>query len=471
MSRVWNSLRWRIVAYYTTLLAVAIGVVLALGYRNETRHLSQLSAARMQNNGLGVLPFFFPPSPGPGGFKRPPRMESPELLRQLSEIHKAGVFLLALDKDGSKVFASPDLPSNFIPPANVPAREQVHAFKRDGCLVTELRTRPGDRLILGMPMRILHEEAGKSLLVSVAVGSGVLVMLAAVGGLMVFGGLKPVARMSEDARRIADGDLSARLDPASQCEELRGLTDVLNQTFDRLGDSLQRQVRFTADASHELRTPLATILADCEFSLHKERSTERYLETIEVCQESARHMGKLVERLGLLARLDSDETALELEPFDLADAARRALAWVEPLAREHRVILHAELHEVRAAADPLRIGQVLLNLLRNAIAYNRSGGSVTVRNGMDGGLVWFEVEDTGQGIAKEKIDRVFDRFFRADESRNAHTGGAGLGLAICKAIMEAHGGNIRVKSELGVGTTFRVEWPADATNSANFPAK
>ena len=114
------------------------------------------------------------------------------------------------------------------------------------------------------------------------------------------------------------------------------------------------------------------------------------------------------------------------------------------------------------------IGQVLLNLVRNAVVYNKSSGSVTVRNGMDDGLAWFEVEDTGQGIAKEKTDRVFERFFRADESRNAHTGGAGLGLAICKAIMEAHGGDIHVRSELGIGTTFRIEWPADASPAAGF---
>jgi two-component system, OmpR family, sensor kinase len=454
MSHVWNSLRWRIVAYYTTLLAVAISMVLTLGHRNETRRLSQLSAARMQNAGLGILPMIFPPSRGPGGVQRAPRLQSPELLRQIEEIHKTGAFVLALDSDGSKVFTSPNLPPDFKLPAKGFTGEQA------GYVITELRTRPGDRLILGMPLQALRGEARQSLLVSLAVGAGMFLVLAVLGGFLVFGGLRPVARMSEDARKIADGDLSARLDPALQCEELRGLSEVLNQTFDRLRQAVQQQVRFTADASHELRTPLTTILAECEFSLHKERSTERYLETIGVCQESARHMGKLVERLGLLARLDSDETALEIEPLDLADAGRRAISWVEPLAREHGVTLCAELHEVRAAADPLRIGQVLLNLLRNAIIYNKSGGNVTLRSGMNDGRAWFEVEDTGQGIAAEKIDRVFERFFRADESRNAHTGGAGLGLAICKAIMEAHSGDICVKSELGAGTTFRVEWPA-----------
>lgn len=183
--------------------------------------------------------------------------------------------------------------------------------------------------------------------------------LASLGALLVFGGLRPSARMGEDARKIAHGDLSARLDPALQCEELR-------------------------DA-------LAAILADCEFPLHKPRGTERYLETIVVCQESARHLGKLVERPGSPARLDSDETALEIEPLDLADAAGRAISWVEPLAREPGITPHAELSEVHAAADPLRNGQVLLKLLRNAVVYNRSGGSVTVRNGMATVIVHFDL--------------------------------------------------------------------------------
>ena len=453
MIRVWNSLRRRIVAYYTALLAVAIALLLTLGHRTETRHLRQLHAARMQADGLGVLPFIFPPSGGPGRFHRPPRLDHAEFLQQLEEIHRSGMFLLALDHEGARIFASPALPDSFTPLAEIStAGDSRH-------LLTELKTRGGDRLILGMPMNILRDQARDSLLVSTVVAAGVFLALSAVGVLMVFGGLRPVAKMSEDARKIAEGDLTARLDPSSQSEELRGLSEVLNQTFDRLSASLQRQIRFTADASHELRTPLAAILADCEFSLHKPRGTERYLETIEVCQESARHMGKLVERLGLLARLDSDEAALEIEPCNLADAARLAITWVEPLAREYSVSLHAELQEIRATADPLRIGQVLLNLLRNAIVYNHSGGSVTIRNGMDDGLAWFEVEDTGHGIPGEKLDRVFERFFRADESRNAHTGGAGLGLAICKAIMEAHGGQIHVTSTPGVGTTFRAEWP------------
>jgi two-component system, OmpR family, sensor kinase len=459
VNRLWNSLRWRIVTYYTTLLAVAMGLVMALGHRNETRHLAQLHSARMQASGLKILPDFFPPSSGQRRFQRPPRGDIPGRVDPLEELNQPGMFLLVLDKDGATLSASPALPVDFAPPAEITANG--HA----GFLLTELRTPPGDRLILGMPMEIIRREAREALRISLAVGTGVFVVLATLGAILVFGGLRPITRMGEDARKIAEGDLSKRLDPALQCDELRGLSELLNQTFDRLHHSLQRQIRFTADASHELRTPLAAILADCEFSLHKTRSTERYLETIEVCQESAKHMGKLVERLGLLARLDSDEHALELEPLDLAETARRAISWVEPLAREHGITLHAELREIRALADPLWIGQVLLNLLRNAIIYNKTGGGVTVRNGMDGRRAWFEIEDTGHGIATEKLDRVFDRFFRADESRSAHTGGAGLGLAICKSIMECHRGDIRVRSEPGTGSTFRIEWPADAASA------
>ena len=105
-------------------------------------------------------------------------------------------------------------------------------------------------------------------------------------------------------------------------------------------------------------------------------------------------------------------------------------------------------------------GFEVLRKLRNAILYNRPSGRVTLRNGEADGVAWVEVEDTGIGIPADKLDRVFERFFRADESRNAHTGGLGLGLAICRAIMHAHGGTITARSEPGRGSTFRIEWPA-----------
>jgi two-component system phosphate regulon sensor histidine kinase PhoR len=155
---------------------------------------------------------------------------------------------------------------------------------------------------------------------------------------------------------------------------------------------------------------------------------------------------------------------LQPEPLDVREVTESAVAVVAPLAQEQGVALQTDLRSVVTQADRLRLDQVLVNLLRNAILYNRPGGRVTVRNGEADGDAWVEVEDTGIGIPADKLDRVFERFFRADNSRNAHTGGLGLGLAICRAIMQAHGGTITARSEAGRGSTFRIEWPVGGKN-------
>jgi two-component system OmpR family sensor kinase len=461
MNRFWNSLRWRIVTYYTLLLAVAVGSLVALHQLAELRRLEQLTAARLQADGLGLLPAMFSPRLGrPGEVSRSAMLrEGTDFQERLAKLTRQGVFVLAEQADRVKVFAATNLPPGFRPPSADLSGESFHCVEHDGFFLAELRTPPGDRLILGLSSAQLRADARQTLLMSSLLGAGIFTGLVVVGALLVFRGLRPIADMSAAARRIAAGNLTERLAPETQGEELRGLAGVLNETFDRLHGVLQRQIRFTADASHELRTPVAAILADCQFSLKKERSPERYRETITVCHESAQHMRSLIDRLSLLARFDAEDSVLQPESLDVREVAETAVAVVAPLAQEQGVIIQNDLCSVATRADRLRLDQVVVNLLRNAILYNRPGGRVTLRNGETNGVAWIEVADTGIGIPTDKLERVFERFFRADESRNAHTGGLGLGLAICRAIMHAHGGTISVRSESGQGSTFRVEWP------------
>ncbi len=461
MNPFWNSLRWRIVAYYTLLLAVAVGLLVVLHTLAEFRRIEQLTAARLQAAGLGLLPAMFSPRlgrPGEGGRSAMLR-EGVEFQEQLAKLMRDGVFVLAEQANQVAVFASTNLPPGFrLPPVEL-SDGNFHCIERTDFFLAELRTPHGDRLLLGSPAAQLHAEARHSLQMSVLAGSGVFAVLVVCGALLVFRGLRPIARMSAAARRIAAGNLTERLAPETQGEELRGLASVLNDTFDRLHTVLQRQIRFTVDASHELRTPVAAILADCQFSLKKERSPERYRETITVCHETAQHMRSLIDRLGLLARFDAEDSVLQPEPLDVREVAETAVAVVAPLAQEQGVTLQADLLSVVTQADRLRLDQVLVNLLRNAILYNLPGGHIILRNGQADGVAWVEVEDTGIGIPNDKLEQVFERFFRADESRNVHTGGLGLGLAISRAIMHAHGGTITARSAPGRGSTFRIEWP------------
>jgi signal transduction histidine kinase len=134
---------------------------------------------------------------------------------------------------------------------------------------------------------------------------------------------------------------------------------------------------------------------------------------------------------------------------------------VAPVAEEKGIRLDADLSSVNVTADRLRLEQVAINLMTNAVRYNKPNGTVKIRSGRSAGKAFLEVWDTGIGIPREMLNKVFDRFFRVDDSRNSGTGGTGLGLAICKSIVEAHGGTVSVDSDFGEGSAFRIEFPVE----------
>jgi heavy metal sensor kinase len=234
---------------------------------------------------------------------------------------------------------------------------------------------------------------------------------------------------------------------------------MLNHTFARLQASFDRQAQFTADASHELRTPLSVMLTQTQTALARERTAAEYRESLTACQRAAQRMRRLTESLLTLARLDSGETATRREPCDLGRITSEAVELLRPLAEQQGVSLAVELAPAPCSGDAEQLAQVVTNLVTNAIYHNRPGGSVQVRLASQTGAVALSVCDTGQGIAPEDLPHIFDRFFRADQARSGASGRTGLGLAITKAIVEAHGGSIEVVSELGYGRTFTVRLP------------
>jgi signal transduction histidine kinase len=207
-----------------------------------------------------------------------------------------------------------------------------------------------------------------------------------------------------------------------------------------------------------LRTPVSVILTQTQTSLNRERSAEDYKETIEACQRAAQRMRKLISTLLELARLDAGQEILKKLRFDFSKTIADCIEQVKPIADERDVKIFTELSSLEISGDSERLAQVVTNLLTNAIQYNRDGGEVRVKSESHNGLAILTFSDTGAGIAPEDLPRVFERFYRADKSRSS--GNAGLGLAISKAIVEAHGGTIEVSSEEEVGTIFTVRLPA-----------
>ncbi len=273
--------------------------------------------------------------------------------------------------------------------------------------------------------------------------------------------IRPIEDISAAASRIAEGNLSERINVAETDSELGRLASVLNSTFARLEAAFGEQRQFTADASHELRTPLAVIISEAQTTLARERGAAEYRESIAVCLDAAQQMRRFAESLLQLARFDAGQEPIRRSAVDLAENARVCVRRVGPLAEERGIKIRCDLGPAKTFGDADRLGQLITNLLTNAIHYNKPNGEIRVNTRSENGGAVLTVADSGQGIAAEDVPHVFERFYRADKSRSRAEGRSGLGLAICKAIVDSHGGSIDVSSQPGAGTTFTVRLPAD----------
>jgi heavy metal sensor kinase len=320
-------------------------------------------------------------------------------------------------------------------------------------------TPPGEAVIAGINIGAEQAELRRLGWLLFTAGAGVLLLGLAGGWWMATRAIRPIQDISTTAAKISAGDLSQRIETGEAESELGQLAGVLNSTFARLDAAFAQQKQFTSDAAHELRTPVSVILTQIQSALTRERSGPEYRETLEACQRAAQRMRRLIESLLELARFDAGQQPLKQMPFDLAAVARDCAELVQPLAEERGVVIFSELPEAKCQGDSERVGQVVTNLLTNAVNYNRRGGEVWVRTRLINGSVELSVADSGPGIPEEHLPKIFDRFYRVDTARTSAQGRSGLGLAICKAIVEAHGGSIAVANRSGGGAEFSVRLP------------
>jgi len=272
--------------------------------------------------------------------------------------------------------------------------------------------------------------------------------------------LAPVDEITRVARSITVQNLSRRLVVPNTGDELQRMSETWNEVLERLDAAVGRIRRFTADASHELRTPVALIRATAELSLRRERDAGQYRKSLREIQSEAERMTALTESLLRLARADSDGADMPLAPTDLNRIAAEVVRRNEPLAETRGVALGADLVDGAATAvvNEAGIRRLLLILMENALQHTPAGGSVTVSTRLCDGGVCVSVQDTGEGIAPQALPHIFERFFRADQSRG-DSAGAGLGLSIAQMIADAHGSRISVESKPGSGSCFQVTLP------------
>jgi len=277
--------------------------------------------------------------------------------------------------------------------------------------------------------------------------------------------LAPIASMAEHAADISATNLHERM-PVSGGDELVRLATVINALLDRLEQSFEQQRRFMADASHELRTPTAIVRTEADVTLSRaHRDESEYRDSVGIMQDAARRLTRIVDDLFLLARSDAGHLVVHRAPMHLEDVVDDAIRSVRPLAAQSGV--HVELDEAVEAplvGDADLLGRLLLNLLDNAIKHSPSGSRVMVRMAAREQMVEVTVADEGVGIPDDAQPRVFDRFFRVDESRTrqetSHTSGAGLGLSIARRIAEAHDGHLELAESRPGRTVFRCTLPA-----------
>lgn len=319
---------------------------------------------------------------------------------------------------------------------------------------------PGDCVLVGRS--IAGDLSGMRQLAwwFTGMGAAVLLLGLAGGGWLVARVLRPIRDISSAAEKIATGDLTQRISTRDHESELGQLVGVLNSTFARLDAAFARQARFTADAAHELRTPVTVMLTHTQNGLASECPNDEHMEAFAACQRAAQRMRRLTESLLTLARLESGDRAATDTPCDLEQVTRDAVELLRPLASEQSVTLEMDLGAAHCQGHAEQLGQVVTNLVSNAIFHNRPGGRVRVSLARAGEAAVLTVSDTGTGIPPQDLPHIFERFYRSDKARSGAAGRVGLGLAITRAIVEAHGGSITVATLLDQGSTFTVRLPA-----------
>jgi heavy metal sensor kinase len=335
----------------------------------------------------------------------------------------------------------------------------------------------------GMPLRVLNGQlrtGGKTYDVQIAAPMDdfydavnrfgllllfsvpLLLLVASAGGYWLSRkAVAPVGEIARAAQSISEHELSKRLPILQTGDELQSLSETLNEMFGRLERAFKRVTQFTADASHELRTPVALMRTRTEIALRKERSEGDYRETLVRIHQELERTSALIENLMILARADAGSEALRVASTNLNEVLLEISEPARLLAEGKSIQYDQLLPEtpvcVNGNAPALR--RLFLILLDNAVKYTPREGRISVVLDASDGAAVTEIRDTGVGISPSDLPHIFERFYRADESRSRESGGTGLGLSIAKWIAEAHHGSISIVSKVGEGAVFRVQIP------------
>jgi signal transduction histidine kinase len=362
-----------------------------------------------------------------------------------------------LDEEGVEVFPPGD------GAAVVPWQES--GFHTVGSGPSSYRVLAREVELVGSSFRVLLASSLTSLAVvrdrllgSLLFATPIALLLCTAGGLWIARrALAPLHRIADAASDVTVSSLSRRIDVPETGDALERLARTLNEMLARIETSVDRIEQFTADASHELRTPLSVIRTTVELALRHGSTADECRKDLETIHRETESLTGLIEVLLMLSRRGVEGASVPMAEVDLREVCRDAceLHRTEAESKGLRLELERPEEAVRVQGNAPALNRLVASLLENALAHTPSG-SITVRVHPGAEIV---VEDTGEGIPAESLERIFDRFFRVDSSRSRSSGRLGLGLSIARRIAELHGAEIAVRSRVGEGSCFTVRFP------------
>ncbi len=486
---MFKSIRFRLTVWYSIGLLAALGTFVAAAYlytgemlsqnldlslRNETEWLREILEGRLdmergksRNPRSGILNN--PPNPGvtPQGGNQEATGEDYTIWNKIYEhslLNSKKQFVYVMDRRGRVFYKSFNLGQDTLPS---PPGLEAYKVSVTKTVLDEQKIRLAALNTKFYEIRVAYPEDEitdvlQNLFSIFLVLIPIVLVISVIGGFFLARkSLSPVDEITRTARKITATNLRERIHVDNPQDELGRLTETLNDMISRLEASFEQVQQFSMDASHELRTPLTIMRGEIELALRGNRKSASYKKTLASLLEEVLRMASIVEGLILLAKADKGNAKLEKKPTRLDSLVSEIKEDAEILADQKRIkVSISRLDETTVVGDPVRLRQLMLNLVDNAIKYTPEGGSVTLSLERQDCEANFSVEDTGIGIPPKELTRIFDRFYRVDKSRSRLPDGLGLGLSISKWVAEAHGGRLLAESRVGAGSKFIVILPA-----------
>lgn len=460
-----RSIRFRLLSWFSALLLLVVISFAAFTYWRVRTYIVDVIAGSMEHRAQQIAQTLLRNKPVDGSY-----VSSEIETRYAPESNDR--FIRITRGDGSVLYRSRIPADRSFTPANVPyPKAQIgNSDIREEALPNEAkmviaavryRDTQGSYLVEVGTSLAGADRVMSALLWTLAAGLLAIMSLTVLGGWTLMNrALSPVRDITIAARDITMRDLRRRVPVPNTGDEIAGLSIVLNQMIARLQESFENVSRFTADASHELRTPLTIIRGELEGIIARAQLHEGARTALGTLQEEVERLVTIVQRLFALSRLDAGEAQVERVKFDLARLAAATVDQMSLLAEEKGISLQCLPKEpVQVEGDRIRLKQIIVNLVDNAIKYTPDGGAVEVIVSSKNGTAFIEVKDNGPGIPESAIPHIFERFYRVDEVHSRDIEGAGLGLAIVRSIITAHGGTVSVRNESKAGCRITVSLP------------